>query len=821
MAILSSRQNGNFTDAATWGVVDPVSFSASEVAATAVAASFASSASFTPGAITIDGIGVRILQAATAAVGTFTVQLAQGVTPVAGTTVTVNVADLPTGTNSMVGWVFFKFAAPVTLLAATSYNVRVVCSASGQVSVFRSGVGSDWSRFLRTTTTAAPAATDLLIVNGEYTAPATSAPIAVTMNNTAIIDFASCNVGNLGTLAYTTAPATNSVLRLAGDLFVTGNGVFTMGTLALPIPANSLASLRFLNTTNADFGVQIRGYATFTTYGRVVTGRARLAANAGIGATSITTDVATGWLANDDVVLASTSISAGDTEARILSANASGTTVTLPALTFAHSGTAPTQGEIINLTRNVQIIGTSVTLQTYFTNIQGSFSTISCNYTVFRFLGSGTTNRRGIELSTLSPGSAAFIGCAFSNFAATSSFGISIGAGSIAQNVTVDDCVFFRINTQAIAFSASAASSCVVTNCWAFTNIAAGNALFTYSSPLPTFTGIVAVSATGSGFSISTNDIVTSGLLANLTAHSNAANGISLTANSQMSTPPVISNLVVWRNNLNLLIVACQNIVVDTLTAFSASSTNVSFTTTASVDFQIRNAAINAGATPAAFDGIRFATSCDRISVVNSSLGTLTTHPSGDVNSTITRGFLGANFYNCLFGSANEVVGLGIASFNSYVASSRHDGVLGEFRTFTPIGRITKDVVIFDAGSPGLNDSVRMAPTSTAAKLSFDKVIAVPAGRRLRLQVGVRRSVAGDGAAYNGALPQLVVKKNYALGLTTDTILATAGAASLGAFEFITGLTPIATDDGAFTVCVTCDGTAGWINVDSWLVEIV
>jgi hypothetical protein len=150
-----------------------------------------------------------------------------------------------------------------------------------------------------------------------------------------------------------------------------------------------------------------------------------------------------------------------------------------------------------------------------------------------------------------------------------------------------------------------------------------------------------------------------------------------------------------------------------------------------------------------------------------------------------------------------------------------HEGVSGAFTTYTPLGRITKDYVIFDTTNLGLSSSTRLTPTSVASKLTSDKVIAVPSGRSLKVTVGVRRSVIGDGVAYNGALPQLVVKKNYSIGLTSDTILATATVASSGAFEFITGVTPVATDNGAFTFCVICDGTAGWVNVDSWSVEII
>ncbi len=821
MAILASTQSGNFTTASTWAVVDPVSYSASEAANTLVGTTFLTSATFIPGAITIDGIGIRILQTATIPVGTITVRLIQGAIPVPGTSVTINTTDVSNGTNSMGGWVFFKFNSPVTLLAATSYGVQVATSTGAQITIYRTSTANDWSRFLRTTTTQAPAATDTLIVSGEYTGPGTSNTITVTMNNTAIINFANIDVAGRGILQFATAPSTAYSLRLAGTLFVTGQGSLTVGTSSNPMPVSSSAAIRFVNTTNVDFGMQIRGTANVETFGASKITKAYLAVDRFFGATSLTTDISTGWLAADDIAIASTSTTVSQTEERSLVANAVGTNFDISSgLGFPHSGTNPTRAEIINLTRNVRILGTSTTLQTYVTNIEGARATVSLNFTELRFMGSATANRRGVDVWTNPPGTYTINGCSFRNFEAASSTGIILGT-SVA-NATITNCVFYRMNTQAVQFSSSAQASVSVTDCWAMVNITAGNALFNYSSALPTLTGIVAVSATGAGLAVSTNDIATSNLISDITAHTNTGGGVTLTANSQMSTPPVISNLILWRNaTVNLRFNNCQNLVVDTVNTFGSTIANIDFSSNISVDVALRNVTCNGGVSPAAADGIRIATSCDRINVYNSSFGVTTVHPIADINSTIGRGFLGINFYNCEFGSPNEVFGLNTASYNSYITFSKYDGISGEFRTFTPLGRITKDYIIFDTTNLGLSASTRLTPSSIASKLTSDKIIAVPNGRQLKVTVGIRTSVIGDGAAYNGALPQLVVKKNYAIGLTTDTVLATATVASSGAFEFITGTSPVATDNGAFTFCVTCDGTTGFVNVDSWIVEVI
>ena len=114
MAQLLSIATGNASAAGTWGLV-----------------------TFTPGAITVAGIAVK-LAVRTGTTGTITVDLDQGGSLVAGTDVTINVSDLPVAATADLngGWHYFQFASPVTLLAATAYAVKCKTSSSSQVSLF-------------------------------------------------------------------------------------------------------------------------------------------------------------------------------------------------------------------------------------------------------------------------------------------------------------------------------------------------------------------------------------------------------------------------------------------------------------------------------------------------------------------------------------------------------------------------------------------------------------------------------------------------------------------------------------------------------------
>ena len=174
MATLLSASTGNFTTTSTWKVVNATSFLDSRVGSASSGTSGQNSSSFTPGAITVEGVAIQILTRSSSLGGTLTVSLwnVTAGSQVSGTAVTIDVNDLPDvyglSNSAGIGWVYFKFSSPVTLLAATNYAVRVTSSVALSVTVYRDATGGNWSRALVTSTTAAPASSDVLIITGEY-----------------------------------------------------------------------------------------------------------------------------------------------------------------------------------------------------------------------------------------------------------------------------------------------------------------------------------------------------------------------------------------------------------------------------------------------------------------------------------------------------------------------------------------------------------------------------------------------------------------------------------------------------------------------------
>jgi hypothetical protein len=277
MSVLLSKATGNFLTAGTWALVDATSYLNSEAVVNQLnTGNSGTSSTFTPGAITVDAAAVK-LAARLGTLGTVTVALQTGGSDVA--TTTINVADLPAATTTANdgGWIVFKFAAPVTLLAATAYLIRITMSGGASSVSWYSSVGSEWARMLRTTTTQAPAAGDNLVVAGEHTGAGTGNDFTVTMDQTAATDYGSNTTSTAtpalaickrGTLKFKDTSAANPYLRLSGYAIVYNGGTFNIGvTGGSEIPRDSTAILEFDCAADGDFGLVARNGSTVNLQG--------------------------------------------------------------------------------------------------------------------------------------------------------------------------------------------------------------------------------------------------------------------------------------------------------------------------------------------------------------------------------------------------------------------------------------------------------------------------------------------------------------------------------------------------------------------------
>ena len=831
MAVLASIATGNWTAAATWGVVDATSYLNAENATESLlttAYSGTRSVVFTPGAITVSHLGVKLCERI-GTTGTISVSLRNATIGlddfVTGTEVTINTADLPScvETDANGGWILFKLASPVLLLAATNYNIQAKTSSATMVDLWTDGTADNLSRALVTTTTQAPVAGDDLIVAGEMTGAGTSNAFVVTMDETATTDYGSAStslvtpaiaVCNLGILRNGIAASTTYNLKVSGCLIIYAGGEFDLGTVATAMPRNSSVVLLFDCAANVDFGLVVRNGGTFIAQGlsrtvSKVIDRCLLNTDEAAAQTVLGVDTDTGWLDTDEIVIASTTRTGSQTELRTLSGAAGASSVTVTAgLTNAHSGTSPTQAEVILLTRNVRIQGASASLQSYV-DIKPT-ATVDCDWTEFKWLGSATANKRGIDVATTT-GSLNFNYCSLHDFVVASSVGFFVQS-PFSDNITCENVVSYNTSNSAFSMAATAGTAWTINN-WIAMGNPGTNAVFTFGDVGGTITNISAVgnSSTGTGIVIVETGGAAMGTINNLVAHSNGGTNISFSSFHSGN----IGNITAWRgNSTGLLIASLQKVTLDTVTLFGNVTTNF-LPQGGFKDVTVKSLVASGDTTFATTNGIApLASSGGSITFENSTFGVVSgikTAHTRDLVGTISAA-LDLFFHNCLLAST-EIASQTLMPPGVVYGSQKHDQTAGLHKTYKREGTISIDTTagLFDA-SP----SVRMEPLIATEKLespAFRSV--VTSGNSLTVSVKVRESVVGDGTDYNGNRIRLLVKRNAAAGIAADTVLATATVASEGAFETISGTTAAVTDDAVLEFAVDCDGTTGWINYDT------
>jgi hypothetical protein len=811
MAVLQSIQTGNFLDASTWGLVDSTSYLDSRTTEQALSPTETSATTaFTPGAITVAGVALQVGTRVATPTGTMTVRLFNNT---AGTTVknvVINVADLPNTNGTLnggfIGWTYFKFDSNVTLIAGNQYSVRAFVSVSSTVTVYRNATTNNWSRALVTETTQAPAATDTVITSGAYTAAGVNTSVTVTMNSTSLAtQYGPCYVGSNGTFNYGVDAATNYGLRLNGDVIIGRGATFTIGTVANPIHQTSTAILEINCASALQFG--ILNYGTLETkHTNTVLHRALLNADITTGATTMTTNVSTGWKQNDSIVIPSTTRTTTHHERRVLSSDASGTTLTIPAISNPHDGNAAIfiQADLANLTRSIKIRSVNTTFKTRF--------------------------RQGLQ------GITTFFDVEFFELGTNSHFS---GTLTYAGTFNVQQCTFWQ--------TASPGTSTLLSNINTTTYTLSNNVFYNYSEIQGTLNdnnlliGFAGFAAHFGG-SIGNNNVLSScaqaasqnppltGTTGNRYYANGGNGGIYMSSNSAAFT---VSNYVFFNNTVAIRYVSSGNTIATDRTSFEkfencyfyGNTDNISILASGSGlgmnplrKLWFNNCFFWAGKTglltligysPIPNDYTHF-TNC-----------TFGRRPDGVesnfTTSCVRGGQVGTTFTNCLFSGieaafASTNILTSVNGFNG-ITSLKHDQITNEYRQYQSNGFIQNDNIITYNGLP----TIRIKPEVTTNKTFSNPVrIAVSSENTCTVSVAIRKSVVGDGAVYNGNQPRLMYAFNPLAGNLEETVAVSATNAANGAWEILTYTTPVVSHDSVLEFYIDCDGTAGWINIDDF-----
>jgi len=755
------------------------------------------------------------LTGAPSAVGGVTGLGFYNISGVADTLVVVAAADLSTvNATSNNGFAQFILPSSVTLNAGTNYTLQISGTTAGNITPYRSATAGDWARILRTTTNQAPASGDTMYIAGDHTSPGVLNSYTVTMDNTNTTSWGGLQIADLGTFAYGTAASTAYYFRIANAPTVYSGATFNIGTAGTPMPSTSTAQLEIVCASNVQFGLEVRSGGMMNTGGNVITNSALLAADASVSATSLTTNVATGWKNGNVIALAATTQTRLQSEAKALTADASGTTLTITGLTNAHGGggTAGVVAELINLTRNVQIFSLSTTLQTYVHCALASV--VDFESTEFFNMGSATASKRGIDLDTTT-GSATINNCSIHDFNVASSTGINCNAAANA-NISISNTNLYNIVGSGVITTGGTATSVSINNVIV---ILSGASCFSLSNLYGTITNITAVSGLTQGMVVA--QAQTSGVMGtinNLTAHSNTGVGLNFAGITNFGNNPYgyISNLTSWRNSTYGMVIGNTfDTIFDTGTMFGNATACVQYSSSTGNTF-LRNLVLNAGTTLVTPVGIAVGNDTKESYIDNCTMGVTTQFATGDVQISAANIYPRLFFRNCIMNSATQVATPGNMIEGGQISSARHQQTAGNHMTWKKFGTTKPDTIIWNKASP----SERLTPSNAANKIqSGYKKIAVPNGQTAVINVFVRKSVAGDGTAYNGNQVRLIQRADAATGNNTDVVLASSTNAANGAFQLLTATIAAVTDDCAVTFYIDADGTAGWVNVDDWSVN--
>lgn len=832
MAIAIACANTAWTTSTTWATVDATSALDSELANTALTTSFVESATFTPGAITIDGIAFKIASRGAVPTGTMDIRLAQAGSLVAGTAVSINISDIDSRAAEQ-GWYFFKFATPVTLLGATLYSVSAKTGTAAMVNLYRNGTAGNWSRLLRTTTTASPAAGDSVHIMGEWTGAGVVVARTVTMDQTATTDYGDnttanppgFTIGKGGTLTWGTAAATAYRLRMSTTMFIYRGGVVNMGTTGTPCPRGSSQLQEFDCLADGDFGLVC--YGTFIaqglsrTAGKIVT-QCLLAANAISTATSMTVDTDTGWLSGDDIAIGSTTRTNTQAETRALTGDATSSTLAVSALTNAHGGVAPVQAEVILLTRNVRVESVSTSFMAYAAF--GQASTVDLDWMSFRYLGNNLGgNKSGVTAFTTSAGTFAMSFCSMREFDHN---GFMMNSAT-NDNIAIDNTVAYltgRGLTGQACFDVSVATSGVnwsIDTCTAVQAASFGSA-FRFRDFGGRVQRIKASSAANIGIDMGGEIDGVFGAGANVwtdfTVHSCGGIGLQIGASGNGVKAGRIDNLNAWRNGGSGVDLSTFNgdIILATGSIFGNTAQNMSVNAGIWGQLYLRSLTLAGDTTFSVANGILYGASSGAVNMIMDAClfgptsGILVTHATSDINfgsNVHCSGLLllrNTQLLSTEFGASTGLLG------RMAIRRERLDGTVNTHNTVYPaLGTVAYDTVTFHTASP----SEKLTPNGAVPGMrlrSGSRFVPVLSGNTKTISAWVQK----DGS-YVGSAPRLLLLANAAIGINDDVVLATFSASS-GTWQQLSGTTAAATDNGVFEVCLDCDGSAGNVYTDDW-----
>ena len=843
MAILIANASNAITGAATFAAV---STGTGAVAQTVTTKTSYTTTSYTYGSAftgtnldVVDGVLVHLRRNGTT--GTISIALSEDNGTTATREVTVNASDLPTN----YAWCFIKFGSTLTLDGGTDYKVGFKVSVGGSgVTIGRDGTPNNWAHILRKTTAATAGAGDVMYIAGEHTGAGATTTITVTMDQTATTDYGTgtdgaidngLEIGDAGVLTYSTNIA--AYLKLSGSLNVWANGTLNVGTVATPVERGSSAVLEFDPAADGGMGLIINDGGICNIQGLSRTSGkniyyCKLNTDEAANSTSLGVDTDTGWLDNDEIAVFSTTRTGSQTEKGTLNgaANASDLPVDGFAgagggLANAHSGTSPTQAEVILLTRNVRIRSATSTVMTYIHC--GLVGTIDADWVEFYYMGDTTSNHYGIfTLSGTFTGSFTFNYCSLHDFedqvwqsSALSGSGTIVFSNNVGFNLdstgTVSGPVALSASSGTVATidgnilhfgGITNSGGCVFLNDVGLTftnntvvyqggNTSSVGISLAEAAAIGTFSGNTVHS--GTGFGISQNGNLTGGSIVSCSAWRNGNSGLNVGSNAAIGAGKLVISSLTLTGNVSPNLATINGLAHGSPIEFRSPTVNSDASFTTAVGWQI------------AASGMFL--------VFNGAFGGTTTHGTGDIAVSSGANYL-VHLVNTTLSSATEVSAQTGMPIVGYIRSHKHDASSTTFKDWYRHGTIQNDTATRHTAS---GYSWKLTPNNATNKLilpgptDFD-TFKVTAAANIALTI---TGYVYKDATYNGNAPRLVVVGGIVAGVgSAGTDVTDSLTVAHSNWEQLSvQVTP--TEDGVVEFYFDCDGTAGNAYVDDIAVD--
>jgi hypothetical protein len=424
--------------------------------------------------------------------------------------------------------------------------------------------------------------------------------------------------------------------------------------------------------------------------------------------------------------------------------------------------------------------------------------------------GSATALKRGIDVG-VTAGSVNIQFCSLHDFLVATSLGINM-TGATGTGLTFSNNVTFSINGAHFQNVINTGSSILDTNIFMY------QAGTTYLAILGDIGGTFSnMTLIGGNFGpVNINELNgVFGTYNNIIMHS-CGNGISFGAAGISGS---LTTLTLWRNANGALALSnyVNDLTITDLVAFGNVGNSVSLNG-ALGKITIIGMISNGDTSFATTQAINPSTSCTgELVIINGNFSTVSgikTAHTNDVNMSTGPLTPKITFINTKLGGATEVLNYANMTKSGIITSQKNDQTSGQHKTWKKYGTIVSETTTVHTGG----QSVKMTPNNATNKLESSGAfggfkVAVANGSTVTPTVYVFEETA-----YNGNRARLILKRNDAIGITSDTVLATHVGVHDNVWESMSGTTSSATDDGTMEFVIDCDGTAGNVYIDSFSV---